>query len=89
VEAFVKIKRHFQRTGGFYLINMRIRHFQINGGFCLEMFGFYKDLKYFWTISEKLRLFQGLQGFLKFIFSGIEAFLKCCEAFSAMYLWPL
>jgi hypothetical protein len=23
------------------------------------MLGFYKDLKYFWTISEKLRLFRG------------------------------
>jgi hypothetical protein len=28
------------------------------------MWGFYKDLKYFWTFAEKLRLFQGLRGFL-------------------------
>jgi hypothetical protein len=28
------------------------------------MWGFYKDLKYFWTFLEKLRLFQGLRDYL-------------------------
>jgi hypothetical protein len=51
------------------------------------MWGFYKDLKYFWTFSEELRLFQGLRGFLNRFLSKIEAFSKCCEAHSAISLW--
>jgi hypothetical protein len=37
------------------------RHLHKNLGICLGMRGFYKD--FLRTFSEKLRLFQGLQGF--------------------------
>jgi hypothetical protein len=40
---------------------------------------FFREIEAF---SRILRLY-------KYIFSGIEAFLKWCEAFSAIYLWPL
>jgi hypothetical protein len=77
VEAFVKItkllKDNFREVeaflnwfGDFIMLTRLFNNISRgNGGFCLEMWGFYKDFNYFWRLFlEKLRFFQGLQGFL-------------------------
>jgi hypothetical protein len=42
---------------------------------------FYKDFNYFEDFSRKIEAFSRIVRFFKYIFSGIEAFLKWCEAF--------